>query len=197
MVKSVKSTSKIILEQQIPEARKTTAISSTVLPLVGKKPAFVKDLAPSITTMLEASAVFLTNHSFERFHGGSKISQLEDPLYDLSTVNVDKPILKEDSDELGILNPNPPFEANACRAKLIDFIADGVCDTRVNDVVSVEEYFFPIECELIDYKQDIPHDALAIAKTIKHIVAMHNTFGGYLIFGVAETIPAVMAIRLI
>lgn len=46
--------------------------------------------------------------------------------------------------------------------------------------------FMPIEGSLLDYKRDIPTTAYEIAKTIRHIVAFHNMYGGYLIFEVEE-----------
>ncbi|MEC8230459.1 MAG: ATP-binding protein [Pseudomonadota bacterium] len=46
--------------------------------------------------------------------------------------------------------------------------------------------FIAKECEFWDYKQEFggTHDALM--KLLKSIVSLHNTFGGYIIFGIAE-----------
>ncbi|MCZ2498163.1 hypothetical protein GN316_15465 [Xylophilus sp. Kf1] len=44
----------------------------------------------------------------------------------------------------------------------------------------------PIEGSLLDYKRDLPRERSELVKTLKHIFAFHNTYGGYLIFGVDE-----------
>lgn len=83
------------------------------------------------------------------------------------------------------------FEANTCRAGLADFVTDGVCDRRVIDHLRKENQFLAVECELLDYKEIIPSDAVSIGKLLRHIVAFHNTFGGYLIYGVSEVVSEI------
>lgn len=46
--------------------------------------------------------------------------------------------------------------------------------------------FLPVEGVLIDYKRDVPTERGALAKLVKHILAFHNTYGGYLILGAEE-----------
>jgi predicted HTH transcriptional regulator len=41
---------------------------------------------------------------------------------------------------------------------------------------------------LLDYKQDIESSKPDLAKLILRIISFYNTYGGYLVFGVAETI---------
>ena len=43
------------------------------------------------------------------------------------------------------------------------------------------------ECELLDYKQAYSNSKRALAKTVKQVVSFHNTYGGYLVYGVKET----------
>ena len=44
------------------------------------------------------------------------------------------------------------------------------------------------ECELLDYKAHYSTTKSALAKTAKQVVSFYNTFGGYLVYGVSETI---------
>jgi hypothetical protein len=42
------------------------------------------------------------------------------------------------------------------------------------------------ECEVIDFKRQLPASDTEYAKAMRDIVALHNSYGGYLIFGVDE-----------
>lgn len=42
------------------------------------------------------------------------------------------------------------------------------------------------ECEVLDFKQQIPATDLEYAKTARDLVALHNSYGGFLVFGVRE-----------
>lgn len=42
------------------------------------------------------------------------------------------------------------------------------------------------ECEVLDFKQQLPDSDLEYAKTVRDLVALHNSFGGFLVFGVRE-----------
>nr|WP_288358801.1 RNA-binding domain-containing protein [uncultured Pseudomonas sp.] len=44
------------------------------------------------------------------------------------------------------------------------------------------------ECEALDFKRQTPETDFEYAKTMRDIVAMHNSYGGFILFGVAETI---------
>ena len=81
------------------------------------------------------------------------------------------------------------FNVGNCRADLAKYIEVGACNGNVVGSIKKGEFFAPVECEIIDYKESLPQDAFALAKVIRHIVAFYNTFGGYLVFGVRETIP--------
>jgi hypothetical protein len=52
----------------------------------------------------------------------------------------------------------------------------------------VDNEFVSKEGLLWDYKSSFSDDAVAIAKTVMQIVSFHNTCGGYLVYGVSETI---------
>lgn len=46
----------------------------------------------------------------------------------------------------------------------------------------------PVESEIFDYKEAQDDTPLANAKLIRHIVSFYNSYGGYLLFGVQETV---------
>lgn len=43
------------------------------------------------------------------------------------------------------------------------------------------------ECEVLDFKQQVPISDFEYAKTARDLVALHNSYGGFLVFGVGET----------
>ena len=65
-------------------------------------------------------------------------------------------------------------------------IESGRVDKSVLDLLVTSGGCAPIESELLDYKRDAPTEAVGLAKLAVHVVSFHNTFGGYLIFGVEE-----------
>jgi hypothetical protein len=80
------------------------------------------------------------------------------------------------------------FSVGNCRIELAKHIEAGTCNNKVIDVIKNGELFAPVECEIIDYKELLPEDAFSLGKIIRHIVAFYNTYGGYLVFGVSETV---------
>lgn len=43
------------------------------------------------------------------------------------------------------------------------------------------------ECEVLDFKQQLPETDAEYVKTVRDLVALHNSYGGFLVFGVRET----------
>lgn len=78
------------------------------------------------------------------------------------------------------------MELQATRHQIARFIETGSISHDVLDALLVGEYFCPAEGMLFDYKSEVPASAKAILKMLKHIAALHNTYGGYLIFGAKE-----------
>lgn len=72
------------------------------------------------------------------------------------------------------------------RQTITRFIEAGALDHRVIDTLIRQDTFVPKECELWDYKLSIGKDAVSLAETILQVVSFHNTYGGYLIYGVDE-----------
>lgn len=42
------------------------------------------------------------------------------------------------------------------------------------------------ECEVIDFKQQLPQDDVEYLKAMRDLVAMHNSYGGFIVFGIYE-----------
>ncbi|MBX9296770.1 hypothetical protein K5M35_09145, partial [Chromobacterium vaccinii] len=49
-----------------------------------------------------------------------------------------------------------------------------------------EKKAHPIECEILDYKGG--QEAVSYEDTIKQVISFHNSFGGFIIYGVTEII---------
>lgn len=69
---------------------------------------------------------------------------------------------------------------------LSDFVKAGRLDSELIRLISRENQCIPLECELLDYKEKLESDKVSYAKALIRIIALYNTYGGYLIFGVAE-----------
>ncbi|MGY0553046.1 RNA-binding domain-containing protein [Vreelandella sp. 2A-K22] len=61
-----------------------------------------------------------------------------------------------------------------------------VSKSVVESLVRKDGVLISKECELWDYKRTFENSKDAILKTLKAIISFHNTFGGYIIFGVDE-----------
>lgn len=72
------------------------------------------------------------------------------------------------------------------RYELCSFIEKGEIGESLVRGIYGANGFLPIEGVLIDYKRDVPETRGALAKLIKHILAFHNTYGGYLVLGAEE-----------
>lgn len=72
------------------------------------------------------------------------------------------------------------------KRKISQQIELGRLDKSIIDTIFDDEGFLPIEGSLLDYKRDLPKTTADYLKTIKHIQAFHNTYGGYLVYGAEE-----------
>lgn len=73
--------------------------------------------------------------------------------------------------------------------KVAAAVAVGDLSTKVLNLLVADGQFIPHECDFWDYKERFPDlgDSIAVGKTLIDIVSLHNSFGGYLLFGVAES----------
>ena len=81
-----------------------------------------------------------------------------------------------------------PIEIRSVRNQISKYVEDGVLDERVIESLLVNQVFIPKECELWDYKRDVAKDAVSIAETVLTIVSFYNTYGGFVIYGVDESL---------
>lgn len=72
------------------------------------------------------------------------------------------------------------------RRFLAKSIETGTLDQSLIQNLLFDDGFIAVEGVLLDYKRDIPKDGASLCKLVKHVAAFHNTYGGYLLFGVNE-----------
>lgn len=72
------------------------------------------------------------------------------------------------------------------RRSLATLIESGTVTASLLDVIYDGEGFLPIEGLLLDYKREMPTDKFGMAKFLKHVLAFHNTYGGFLVIGADE-----------
>lgn len=72
------------------------------------------------------------------------------------------------------------------RTAMSGFISSVALDERIVETLRYNNGFLPEECELWDYKRGMGDDTLSIGKTLLQIVSFHNTYGGYILYGVEE-----------
>jgi len=80
------------------------------------------------------------------------------------------------------------MEMQLTRQEIAKYIEAGDLTEKVSNSLLSNNEFVPAEGCLFDYKRDVPTDRLSLLKTLKHIAAFHNTYGGYLIFGADEAV---------
>lgn len=78
------------------------------------------------------------------------------------------------------------MELQSTRQKISKCIEAGDITSSVTQALLSNGEFVPAEGCLFDYKRDVPTDRLSLLKTLRHVAAFHNTYGGYLIFGANE-----------
>jgi tetratricopeptide (TPR) repeat protein len=80
------------------------------------------------------------------------------------------------------------FELTTINRNIQKCISKACLGTDPIDALVVEEEFVPKEGWLWDYKECLNTDPSSLAKTVLQIVSFHNTCGGYLLYGVKETV---------
>lgn len=80
----------------------------------------------------------------------------------------------------------PEVAINTIKRNVNDYVSEGVLDQRVINELWLTDCFVPKETELWDFKREPSGDSSSLAKTVLQIVSFHNTYGGYLIYGIEE-----------
>lgn len=70
--------------------------------------------------------------------------------------------------------------------RLHQCVASGIFDSGIFDAIH-KDGSSTQECEVLDFKQQLPSSDFEYAKTMRDLVALHNSYGGFLVFGVRET----------
>jgi hypothetical protein len=81
-----------------------------------------------------------------------------------------------------------PFGLQKCRQEVAALLERAAVDSGVLDALRFGKAVVPKECELWDYKRELPGSREAVLRTLPRIVAFHNTYGGYLLFGIEEVV---------
>jgi hypothetical protein len=81
------------------------------------------------------------------------------------------------------------MEIEKIKSKVCEYISTGRIDVEVVQVVTGKDGS-PVakECDLWDYKREHDLSKVGLAKCVKAIVSLHNSYGGYLIYGVEEVV---------
>lgn len=80
-----------------------------------------------------------------------------------------------------------PLNIQNVRFRLSQLLTDGNMSSEVIECLYDGQGFVPAEGYLFDYKRKWPDSKNELVKYIRHVAAFHNTFGGYILFGVDET----------
>lgn len=88
--------------------------------------------------------------------------------------------------EKGALNNG--WDVIEIKKLLAQYHVRGTISQDVAGAVITDGVAAPVESEIFDYKESLEDSPIATAKLIRHIVSFYNSFGGYLLFGVRETI---------
>lgn len=81
---------------------------------------------------------------------------------------------------------NENFELAAISEKIYEYITKAIIGEQPIQALIENSTFIPKEGWLWDYKENYNSDNNGIAKTILQILSFHNTYGGYIIYGVKE-----------
>jgi hypothetical protein len=80
------------------------------------------------------------------------------------------------------------FATETIKRRIAELCETGICDDSVLSTVVQNDTCAPIEFECLDYKAEVDlQDKICCAEICKDIVAFHNRYGGYLVFGVRES----------
>lgn len=64
-------------------------------------------------------------------------------------------------------------------------VSSGVFDFSILNALKLDKTLVQ-ECEVLDFKRQLPNTDFEYAKTVRDLVALHNSYGGFLVFGVCE-----------
>lgn len=71
-------------------------------------------------------------------------------------------------------------------ARLHRCVATGSLDPSILKAIT-DEHISLHECEVLDFKQQLPESDAEYLKLVRDLLALHNSYGGFIIFGVSES----------
>lgn len=81
------------------------------------------------------------------------------------------------------------MEIEKIKCSVSDMILEGkVSQDVINIFIKEDGSVLPMESVLWDYKVEFDDSTHGLKKTLKSIVSLYNTYGGYIIYGISETI---------
>ncbi|AMQ41155.1 hypothetical protein AMS64_01470 [Aeromonas veronii] len=80
------------------------------------------------------------------------------------------------------------FNINDVNDHIVKCIEKGASAVEVINKIYINNTFLGKESVLWDYKSELVADDVSLSKTICQIACFHNSYGGYLIYGVQETV---------
>lgn len=78
------------------------------------------------------------------------------------------------------------WDGSTIKRELAKLASAGSLGQRIVDLVAKDGLCAPIESEQLDYKRHCSGDDIGMAELCLDVVALHNTYGGYIVMGVAE-----------
>jgi hypothetical protein len=102
---------------------------------------------------------------------------------------INKVIERESLPDKKNINPvlQQDWNISEIKQQISIYAEQGKLSKELANVIYRDGLFAPVEFECLDYKQDVGDTAYEKGKLVKRIVSFYNSYGGYLIFGVAET----------
>jgi hypothetical protein len=79
------------------------------------------------------------------------------------------------------------FNINDVNQRVLQCIDKGSSATELVNILYINNTFVGKESVLWDYKFELGVDDTSLSKTIRQIACFHNSYGGYLIYGIQET----------
>ena len=72
--------------------------------------------------------------------------------------------------------------------QFVEYVEKGCLDKSIIESLWLGSQFVPKEGWMWDYKSAMPSDRKSLCKLLLHISAFHNSFGGYIIYGIEEVV---------
>jgi tetratricopeptide (TPR) repeat protein len=72
------------------------------------------------------------------------------------------------------------------RIKIAELARSGVGGLKLLQALATGRSCAPVECDQLDFKRQVNEDEIGVAESCRDIAAFYNTYGGFIVVGVAE-----------